>query len=499
MLDSAWEGLLIVLSWPNILYPICGTLLSMAFAFIPGISGVTLMALAIPWTFQWEPLQVVLLFGAMVGGGTFMGSVTAILFNIPGSAPNAATTLDGYPMALKGEAMTAIACAASASALGSTVGIGLLIAMIPLLSQLILAVGPLEMLLLAIWGLSTIVMLSRRTPLKGAITAGLGLAIGMVGLDPRTGESRFTFGLHYLIEGVPLVPALLGVFGLAEMIELFASGRRTVADRDPHLPLSGSVREGLMAVVRYPWLFLRSSLIGMGIGVMPGVGGTVAGFVAYGDAARRDPEGRFGKGDIRGVLAPEAAHDAKDGGALVPMLAFGIPGSEGTALLLTALLLHGVTPGRELLDSQLTLVFVLIWSLFISNWLTSIVGLAVTRPLARLTVVPVHLMVPVIVVVLVMAALAYAGNFADLAVTAAFGVVGFAMKAYGWPRVAFVIALVLAGVFEDNLFLSLRLFELGRLNPLDRPLALALAALMVVTVWWPRRQLLMSRGRKSEA
>ena len=165
LLAAAWAGLLIVLSRPNILYPICGTLLAMAFAFIPGISGVTLMPLRFLWTFHWDPLHVVLLFGAMVGGATFMGSVTAILFNIPGSAPNAATTLDGYPMALKGQAMTAIACAASASALGSTVGIGLLsIAMIPLLSQLILAVGPLEMLLLAIWGLSTIVMLSRRTP-----------------------------------------------------------------------------------------------------------------------------------------------------------------------------------------------------------------------------------------------------------------------------------------------------------------------------------------------
>ena len=489
--QSAWDGLLLVVSWPNVLYPIFGTLLAMVVAFIPGLSGVTLMALAIPWTFGWDTLHVVLLFGALVGGATFMGSITAILFNIPGAAPSAATLLDGYPMARKGQASTAIACAASASAFGSTVGVVLLIALIPLLRPLILAVGPLELLLLTVWGLTTIALVSRGAVLKGLIAAGFGLVIGFAGLDPRTAEARFTFGVEYLNEGVPIVPALLGLFALAEVIDLYVSGRKTIAEEGAGAALGGSVWEGLVTVFRYPGVFLKSSLIGMGVGMIPGIGGTVAAFIAYGQAAKADPES-FGKGDVRGVLAPEAATDAKDGGSLVPMLAFGIPGSEGTAVLLTTLVLHGVTPGRELLESQLTLVFVLIWSLFLSNWLTSIIGLAIAPQLARFTVVPAYVLVPVITILSVLAAIAYRGSFDDLLLAAAFGFVGYAMKIYGWPRVSLVIALVLAALFENNLHLTLRLLELGRIDPVERPLALALVGLLLGAVTWSMLRALRS-------
>jgi TctA family transporter len=414
-----------------------------------------------------------------------MGSVTAILFNIPGNAPSAATLLDGHAMARNGEAQTAIACSASASALGSTVGIALLIALIPLLRRVLTAIGPLELLLLATWGLLTIALVTRRRALKGLIAGGLGMALGFVGRDPRTAEPRFTMGLEYLIDGVPIVPALLGLYGLAEMIDLYVSGRRTISGEGVDAPLGGSVKRGLLAVFRHPLVFLRGAVLGTALGVVPGVGGTVAGFVAYGDAARSDAKGQFGKGDIRGVLAPESAIDAKDGGSLVPLLAFGIPGSEGTALLLTALMLHGITPGRELLENQLTLAFVLIWSLFLSNWLTSIIGLAVSRPLARLTSVPAQGLVPVILVVLVLAALVERGSFGDLLLMGGFGLAGYTMKVFGWPRVALVIALVLSGLFETNLHLSLRLSELGRLDPLEQPLALALLVGLLLTLAMP--------------
>jgi putative tricarboxylic transport membrane protein len=487
VLESAWQGLLIVLSWPNIVYPIAGTLLAMMFAFFPGLSGVTLMALAIPWTFSWDVVPTVLLFGALVGGATFMGSITAILFNIPGTAPNAATMLDGYPMAQQGRARTAIACSASASALGSTVGVILLIALIPIVRRIVLAVGPLEMLLLAAWGLSTIALVSRRSILKGLIAAGLGLVVGLVGLDPRTAEPRYTFGAEYLLDGVPIVPAFLGLFALAEMINLFTSGRRRIAGEGVD-PSGGSAVEGLLTAIRHPRVFLSSSALGMLIGTIPGVGGTVASFVAYGETARAHPSGRFGEGDVRGVLAPESANDAKDAGSLLPVLAFGIPGSEGTVLLLAALTLHGVVPGRELLEGQLTLVFVLIWSLFFSNWLTSLLGLAASRKLARFTVVPAQVLVPFILVLVMLAALAYRASFEDVLLAAGFGLFGYWMKVHGWPRVAFVIALVLASLFETNLHLTVRLMELERLDPLQRPLSLALVAMLVATHAWPLLQ-----------
>ena len=482
-LQAAWQGFGLVFSWPNILYPVVGTLLAMAFAFVPGLSGVTLMALAIPWTFSWETEPTVLLFGALVGGGTFMGSITAILFNIPGTAPNAATMLDGYPMAQQGKARTAIACSATASAMGSTVGVLLLIAMIPFLSRIVLAFGPFELLLLAVWGLSTIALVSRRSMLKGLIAAGLGLLVGFVGLDPRTAEPRYTFGAEYLLDGVPIVPTFLGLFALAEMISLFASGRRRITNEGVDVS-GGDVVEGLLAVVRYPRVFLSSSALGWLVGTIPGVGGTVAAFVAYGQTARSNPDGRFGAGDVRGVLAPESANDAKDGGSLLPVLAFGIPGSEGTVLLLAALTIHGVVPGRELLEGQLTLVFVLIWSLFLSNWLTSVLGLAASGQLARFTLVPAQSLIPFIFVLVMLAALAYSGSFNDVLVCAGFGLFGYWMKVHGWPRVSFVIALVLAALFETNLHLTLRLIELDRLDPLQRPVALALLALLLATPAW---------------
>jgi putative tricarboxylic transport membrane protein len=484
MLDAALEGLRLVLSWPNVLYPVVGTLFAMVFAFLPGISGVTLMALAIPWTYAWDPLATVLLFGALVGGSTFMGSVTAILFNIPGTSPNAATMLDGHPMARRGEARTAIACSAAASALGSTVGVIMLVALLPAVRRIVLAVGPPELLLLAIWGLSTVALVSRRAVLKGLIAAGLGLTVGFVGLDPRTAELRFTFGIEYLRDGVPVVPVFLGLFALAEMMDLFVSGRKTVSDSDARASMGGSTVEGILTVVRHPGLFLRSSVLGSLIGVIPGIGGTVASFVAYGHAVQSDPDGRFGEGDVRGVLAPEAANDAKDGGSLLPVLAFGIPGSEGTVLLLAALTLHGIHPGPELMSDQLPLVFALIWSLFLSNWLTSAVGLVGSGQFARFTLVPAQVLVPVITVLIALAALAYRATFGDLVLTAAFGVFGYAMKAFGWPRVSFVIALVLASLFETNLQLTMGLQRAGRLDVLARPVFLALLLMLVATVGW---------------
>jgi TctA family transporter len=457
----------------------------MVCSFIPGVGGVTLMALAIPWTFSWDPLPTVLLFGALVGGGTFMGSITAILFNIPGSAPNAATMLDGYPMARRGEAKTAIACSASASALGSSLGVVILIALIPVVERALLAVGPPEFLMLAVWGLATVALVSRRAVLKGLIAAGLGLMLGFVGRDPRTAELRYTFGIEHLRDGVPLIPVFLGLFAISEMIDLFVSGRRTIAEDGATPSLTGSVVEGCMAPLRHLGIFLRSSILGTLIGIIPGIGGTVASFVSYGYAAQSAPDGSFGEGDIRGVLAPESANDAKDGGSLVPVLAFGIPGSEGTVLLLTALTIHGITPGRELLDSQLTLVFVLIWSLFLSNWITSILGLATSGQFARLTTVPAQVLVPLVTVLTIFAALAYRGSFADVVIVMAFGLLGYAFKTNGWPRVAFVIALVLADLLETNLYLTMRLHELGRLHLLGHPLFIALTALLVLTFAWP--------------
>lgn len=492
ILQAAWEGLLLVFSWPNILYPIIGTLLAMVFAFVPGLSGYTLMALAISFTLRWEPLPVMLLFGAFVGGATFMGSITAILFNIPGTTPSTATTFDGYPMAQQGRAKTAIGCAAMSSALGSSFGVLALILLIPFLRQALLAFGSAEFLMLAIWGLATVVTIVRGSLVKGLASAGVGFLVSFIGFDPQTAELRYTFDSLYLHDGLGLVPIFLGMFAIAEMTGICVTGRRTISGKTEVEELTGSTREGALAVFKHFGLFLRSSLVGTIIGMIPAVGGTVASFVAYGQAALSagKERGNFGRGDIRGVIAPEAAHDAKDGASLVPTLAFGIPGSEGTALLLGALVLHGLTPGKELMTSHLSLVFVLIWSLFLSNWLTSLLGVAIVKPLARLTVLRTDVIAPVIFALAALGAFVYKGRFGDVGVAFLFGAAGYFMKKYEWPRVPLVIALVLGTLFENNLHITLRLHEMGRINFWTRPLALTLIVLTVATLALPYFQTL---------
>ena len=218
VLQAAWEGLRLVFSWPNILYPILGTLLAMVVSVLPGISGVTLMALAIPLTAAWEPLPIMLLFGSFVAGATFMGSVTSILLGIPGKASTAATTLDGYPMAQQGRAKTAIGAAAMASALGSTFGVLVLILLIPVIREAILVFGPPEFLMFVIWGLTTIAVVTRGSVVKGLAMAGVGFLISFIGFDSRTAELRYTFGSLYLSEGLSLVPVFLGIFAITELI-----------------------------------------------------------------------------------------------------------------------------------------------------------------------------------------------------------------------------------------------------------------------------------------
>lgn len=487
VLQAAWEGFLLVFSWPNILYPIAGTFLAMYFALLPGLNGTTLMALAIPLTFTWEPLSVILIFGAFVGGATFTGSITAILFNIPGLASNAATLLDGHPLAQKGEAKTAIACSATASALGSTVGVVLLILLLPLLREVILFFGPPEFLMLTIWGLTTIAILSRGSMLKGLIAAGAGLMLSMIGMDPRTAELRYTFGWDYLQDGLSLVAVFIGIFALAEIISMTLSGRQTISGKTDSSALTGSVWQGILSVFQNFGLFLRSAVLGTVIGIIPGIGATVSSFIAYGHAAQTagKNKGEFGKGDIRGVIAPEAANDAKDGGALVPTLAFGIPGGSGTTMLLIVLTVHGFSPGKELLTNHLSLVFVLIWSLFLSNWLTSLLGIGMINPLSRMTTIRTQVIIPPIILLASIGAFMHRGRIEDVCIAFLFAGIGFLMKKYHWPRIPMVIALVLGPLFENNYHITTRLQSLGRIDFFSRPVVMSLMIIAGISLLLP--------------
>jgi TctA family transporter len=498
VLHAAIDGFQLVFSWPYIIYPIVGTLLAMVFSAIPGLNSASLMALAIPVTYAWDPITTMLIFGAFVGGATFMGSMTAILFNIPGKASNAVVLLDGYPMTQKGKAKEAIGSAATASALGSTMGVVILILMIPFMRSAAITMGPAEFLMITVWGLSTLAAIGGNSLIRGLVAAGLGFQLAFIGYDPRTAELRFTFGIDYLSDGLSLVPVLLGLFAVAEVIDLMVTGRKTLSGTREFSELPGRVRDGIREVFNNFPLFIRSSVIGTVIGAIPGVGGSVAGFIAYGQARLTAADSsQFGHGDVRGVIAPEAASDAKDGGALIPTLALGIPGGTGTALLLGVLTLHGLTPGREMLTDHLVLVFVLIWSLFLSNWITSVIGILLVNPMARLTTVRTGRLIPLILIFAAIGAIQYRGLIADLFCTVAFGVLGYLMKRFDWPRIPLVMALALAPLFENSLHLTLRLHELGRIDFWSRPIVIVLLILTLFSLMLPlSRKMKTLRRRK---
>lgn len=478
------EGLGNVFSWPNIFIPVLGTALSMVSSFLPGIGGSSVAAILILLTVTWDPVSVLLLFGAMTGGATFMGSVTAILFNIPGNSAAAAAMLDGHPLSRQGLPKTAIAAAATSSAIGSLIGVAVLIALMPIVRPFLLEFGPLERLLLGIWGLSTIAAIPNSSALKAGAVSALGLVAACVGTDPETMFSRWSFGQLELMSGFDTIAVLLGFFTLTELIGwrknvVLTKVSTEAQERD-------SVMAGILAVFRHYGILIKSAIIGTVVGIIPGVGGTVAGFVAYGQAARssRGDTTKFGKGDIRGLIAPEAAVDAKDGGSLLPALALGLPGSEAGVILVTVLAIHGLVPGTPMLSVDLSLTFTLIMALLLSNILTSAFGIALAPALGALTRLRIdRIALPILVATLV-TVVQMNGSLVDLYVVVGFGLFGYLLKHFNWPRVPFIIAFILGGFIERNFALSVQIIELKRISFFERPAALVIAALIVVSFLW---------------
>jgi|GEM_PF-1671997 len=476
-----------VFSWPGILIPIAGTLLAMITSFLPGVGSTSLAALLLVLTINWDRESVLLLFGAITGGATFMGSITAILFNIPGGASSTPTLLDGYPLGKNGYARTAIACAATASAVGSILGVILLMVVLPLVRPFLLEFGPLERLLVGIWGLMTIISVPTGSPMKASLMAALGLVVAMFGVDPASGMPRWNFGSLSLSGGFGLVPVLVGVFTISELISWMRTVHLEKAIPNTAAP-DDSTRKGIRSVFQHPGLVLRSSMIGSLVGMIPGVGGTVAGFVAYGQSVQtaKGDKTQFGKGDIRGLIAPEAAVDAKDGGSLLPALAFGLPGSEAGVMLLAVFAVHGIVPGLPMLQGQLQLTFLLVVALLFSNLLTSALGIAATPWLARLKNLRIDRLALPCMIVSILALLQLESRLLDVYTAIGFGLVGYFWRAHGWPRVPFVIAFVLGSLIETNLVLTSQLIEFGRIVPHERVASVVLFVMIFGSILWLR-------------
>ncbi len=467
----------------SLAFLVLGVVMGLSLGAIPGLGGLVGLAILLPFTLDLDTLSAFAVMIGLISVTTTSDTIPSVLFGVPGTAASQATILDGHPMAKKGEAGRAFGAAYMASMMGGLFGALILAVSIPVLRPIVLAFSAPEFFMMGMLGISMVAVLSGGAPLKGLVVGALGLMVGMVGMDYQVGEMRWTFGQLYLWEGVPLVPVALGIFAIPEMADLVIRGTR-IADV-PKDALRG-VTVGIRDAFRHWFLVLRSSAVGVWVGATPGLGGAVVDWFAYGHAVQTERGARdsFGTGDVRGVIAPESANNAKEGGSLIPTLAFGVPGSAAMAILLGVFLIQGISPGPDMLTKHLDVTYTMVWSIAIANIFGTGLCLLLTNHLARLANVRVHLLAPLVIVVVFLAAFQAKRHFGDLILLLSFGLLGWLMKRFGWPRPPLILGLVLSSVLENYFFISASHFGFGWLW---RPIVLIIGALIVASLVYGQR------------
>jgi len=460
----------------HFLFLFLGTMLGLVVGFLPGLGGIAGLSLLLPVVYGKDPtLMLPMMIGLLAVTNT-SDTFPAVLMGIPGTSSAQATILDGFPLAQRGEAARALGAAFSASLLGGLFGAVVLTASIYLARPLILAVGFGEQLMLIILALTMVGMLTGASALKGVASCGLGLLIGSVGAAPATGEYRFAFGTIYLGDGVPLVILGLAMFAVPEMVDILRRRDRISTVRE----LGSGTLRGFAETLRHKWLVVRCSAIGTVIGALPGLGGSVTNWVAYGHVVQSTKDrDMLGKGDIRGVIGPESANNSDNGGALVPTLMFGIPGSGSMAVFLGGLVLIGVEPGIGMLERHLDLTFIIIWSLALANVMGAGICLFLAKPIARLTLIPFKVLAPFMIVIIYFAAFQASQDWADLAALFVLGVLAMYMKRFGWSRPALLIGFVLSTRLDAAVYQSVQVYGMSFLERGGVQIMLALIAVSV--------------------
>ena len=479
MFDAALSGLMSVIAWPAIGYLFLGVFIGLYFGAVPGLSGLVGMAILLPFTFTMEPVPALAFLLGMFAVTTTSDTIASVLLGIPGTAASQATILDGYPMAMKGEASRAFGAAFTVSAVGGLLGAVVLGLSIPIVKPLILSFTQAEFFMLGLLGLAMVGSLSGDSMLRGLTAALMGLGLSYVGYAENGAVPRYWLGTTYLLEGLPLIPVVLGLFALPEVIDLAI--RDSSISRVPKDRVAGGMMTGIRDAWRNWWLVLRSTAIGAYVGMLPGLGGSIVDWVAYGHVVQssKDKEG-FGKGDVRGVIAPETANNAMKGGALIPTVAFGIPGSASMAILLGALMIQNLTPGPEMLTLKLDVTFSLMWTLVIANVAGALLLMLLARQIARVTFVRGHLVVPAITLFVFMGAWLASSNLGDWITLLIFGLVGYVMKQGGVPRPPMVLGFVIGPIMENALFITTSAHD--GLSWLGRPICLIIGALILLSI-----------------
>ncbi|HEX6529679.1 MAG TPA: tripartite tricarboxylate transporter permease [Burkholderiales bacterium] len=483
LLAQLGQGFVAAVTPAHLLMCLLGVVLGQVIGVLPGIGPSAAIALLLPLTYGSSPTAAIIMFAGIYYGAQYGGTLTSVLINVPGESSSVMTTLDGYQMALQGRGGVALGIAAIGSFFAGVLGTVGLMLLAPPLARMALAFGPPEYCMLVLLGLTALAAVGGSV-LKGLATGVAGLLIGTIGIDPQIGAPRFDFGQSWLLDGVDFIILAVALFGVGEVLaSCRMGGADPILNVGRVLPNRQEWRQAWAAV-------LRGSGIGFVIGCLPAAGATIASFVAYivEKKVARDPS-RLGKGAIEGVAAPESANNAASAGAMVPMFALGVPGSNTTAVMLAALIMFGLRPGPDMFTTNAALVWAVIASMFIGNLILLLLNLPLASLFARLLQIRYCWIYPPILAICLTGVISRASNVEDAWLMLAFGVVGWAMKRYDWSAAPMILGLVLGPIFENSLRQSLTLSHGSSAIFVTRPISavlLALAILAVSAPFWSR-------------
>lgn len=482
MTDSIISSIPEIFRMTNILFMFLGVGAGIIFGCLPGLSATMGVALMLPLTFGLDPITGILFLLGVYVGGIYGGSISAILINTPGTPASAATTIDGYYLTKKGKAGDALRMALYASVIAGVISALVLLFLAPQIAKVALKFGPPEYFALALFGLAMISSVSGKSILKGLIMGVIGFSIATIGLDPIGGSARLSFGNENLFGGIQLIPALIGLFAIAEIINRSQTAHseetQTAKFKDSKFPFS-IVMKNLKTIV-------KSSFIGTAIGAIPGTGATIASYMSYNEAMRSSKKkDEFGKGSIEGVAAAEAGNNGVTGSTLIPLLTLGIPGDTVTAVMLGALMMQGLTPGPQLFTTHADFVYAIMVGLIVVNVIMLINGKLAIKLFVRVTAIPFNVLVPILLTLSFIGAYAVNNTLFDVKVMLVFGLLGFVMGKFGFPSTPLLLGLVLGPIAETSLRQALILSKGSWTIFFTQPISLAFIVIAVISFLIP--------------
>lgn len=454
ILNQLGLGFGVAFSPLNLLVAAIGSFLGTIVGVLPGLGPINGVAMLVPICFAMglPPDTALILLAAVYVGAEYGGRITSILINVPGEAASVMTTLDGYPLARQGMAAVALSLSAWASFIGSGIAIVGITVFAPVVAKWALAFGPAEYFVLMVFAFCALTSLLGDQPVKGILMAAIGLAISTVGVDSNSGVYRYTFDLPQLADGIDFTVVVIGLFAIAEMLQML---EKLMSGHKVEVKTSGRKMFNFSEVLFTGWTVARSGVMGFFVGVLPGAGASVASAVAYANEKRlcegRDPNAKFGRGDLRGLAAPEAANNAAATGSFIPMLTLGVPGSGTTAVMMGALTLYNITPGPVLFEQQPALVWGLIASLFVANVMLFVMNVPMVRFFAAMLAIPGYVLVPGILAISFIGVYAISGSVFDLMSMTVIGVIGYFLAKLKMPMAPLVLGVVLGNLMEQNL------------------------------------------------